>query len=786
MFQHNLKLILRTFTRFKTAFFINLTGLSLGLAGTLLIYLWVNDELRVDKFNTADSRLFQVMMNDKQGEKMITSEGTGALLGETFKKDLPEVQYAVTTAPSSWFQQFDISLGNNTIGAKGNFVGKDYFNVFSYKLIRGNKDKVLEEKNAIVLSEKMARRLFHTTDNVVGKIVEWKWQTFSKPCIVTGIYKDPPLNATDQFEFVLTMASWNDIVPGPILANGPFLTYIVLKEGTDANRFNNKIADFIKKRVPAVTATLFVRKYSDAYLYSKYENGVQAGGRIGYVRLFSIIAVFILVIACINFMNLSTARASRRMKEVGVRKVLGARRSTLIYQYMGESVLMSFISLLIALVLVIIALPHFNNLTGKYISLNADPLLILSILAITLFTGIVAGSYPALYLSGFSPAHILKGKFKGAVGELLARKGLVIFQFTLSVIFIVCVMVVHNQINYVQKKNLGYDKDNVIYFELKGKVAEHVDGFLAALKNVSGVINASSIEQKIILPSFTPAPGVQWEGKNKNGEIRFYQLPVNYDLIETLDIKMAQGRAFSRDFKSDSMAVVLNEAAVRVMGMTDPIGKTVNVFGQDRHIVGVTRNFHFNSLHEEIRPFIFRLAPKETMCVMVKVAKVQDIQRIGKLWADFNPGFSFDYRFLDNDYQVQYASEKLVGTLSRYFALFAILISCLGLFGLAAFTVERRMKEIGIRKILGATEFSIVYLLSADFTKIILMAVMIALPLSYFIVSWWLNDFAYRISLNPVFFIAAGMIAIFMAWFTISLQTIKASLINPVISLKDE
>lgn len=755
---------------------LNLAGLSTGLACSLLIYLWVHDELNIDKFH--QKNIYQVMLNEYPGDRIATTEGTGGGIGDLLQKNFPDVEYTVTTTPASWFRNFNLSLKENTLSAKGNFVSKDFFHVFSYEMIQG--EKTLADKNSIVISEQLAQKLFGTADNAIGKELSWKWQAFAKPCIVSGVYKNFPSNSTAQYDFVLPLAAWNDIIPALNTLTGPFNTYVVSKTAIPGKKITDLLhANFSDKRT-----TPFLRPYADGYLFGKYENGVQAGGRIGYVKLFSIIAIFILLIACINFMNLSTAKASRRIKEVSVKKALGASRTSLVFQFLGESMLMSLAALLIALLMVWALLPQFNQLTGK--ELVFDPALILSILGIALLTGLVAGSYPALYLSRFKS---LKGTVHRSAGELWARKGLVTFQFTVSVVFIIAVMVVYSQVKFVAAKDPGYSKDNIICFDMQGRAMEKTNTFLAELKNIPGVVNASSIEQQIILPSYEPNGGVRWEGKNTDDKIRFYQMPINYDLIETLGIHMAAGRTFSRNYTSDTASVVLNEAAIKTMGIKDPIGKLINLGNRERRIIGVTKNFHFNSLHEEIRPFIFKLAPQETMLVMTKIKAGQEsetIQRINAFWKSFNPGYSLDYRFLDNDYQVQYASEKLVATLSRYFAGLAIVISCLGLFGLAAFTAERRRKEIGIRKVLGATVSNVVIMLSKDFLQLVGIALLIAFPLSWWVMTQWLQGFAYYVPLNISVFFIAGSAIMLITLLTVGFQAVKAALANPANSLHAE
>ncbi|WAC15181.1 FtsX-like permease family protein [Dyadobacter pollutisoli] len=769
---------------------LNLIGLSTGLVCTLLICLWVTDELGFDKFHAKDNRLYEVMIHEKSSSGIATSNGTGDRMGETLVQEMPEVEMAVTTTPSTWFQKFSLSVGNNTVSAGGNFVGQDYFNVFSFPLVQGNKNQALVNKNSIAISEKLAVQLFHSADQAAGKIVEWKWLSFSGKCLITAVFKDFPVNSSQQYDFLLSMDAWNQIMPPgsmPKTSSGPFNSFIVLKEGVDPELFDQKMADLAKTSFKDSTSRLFLHKYSDAYLHGKFENGVQAGGKITYVGLFALIAVFILVIACINFMNLSTAKASVRVKEVGVKKALGAARSTLVFQYLGESLLMSFIALFIAILVVALLLPQFNVITGKHLTLHFEPKIVLIILAISIITGLLAGSYPALHLSRFSPATTLKGALVTSFGELWVRKGLVVFQFTVSVVFIVSVVVVYRQINYVQHKNLGYDKDNMLYFEMQGRVAEQPESFLARLKSVPGVVNASSIQQKIILPASLPGTGVRWDGKNTDDRIRFYRMPVNYDLIETIGIKIAAGRSFSRSYGSDTANIILNEAAVKAMELQDPIGKTITIGSNTRHIVGVSKNFHFNSLHEEIRPFILCYSPSETMLIMTKIAagkEKETIARMSSFYKSFNPGYSFDYQFLDHDYQVQYASETVVSELARYFAGLAIIISCLGLFGLAAFTAERRKKEIGVRKVLGATVGNVVAMLTKDFLILILVAVVIAFPLAWWLMDSWLQNFAYHISIGTGVFIATGLLIVFITLITIGYQSVKAALMNPTRSLK--
>jgi putative ABC transport system permease protein len=506
MFKHNLLIVLRNFKRNKSSFFINLIGLSTGLACALLIYLLVNDELNFDKFHEKDSQLFQVMKNSKSYDgRILTFEWTPGPLANALAEEMPEVENAAPVQFSS--KEGIISVGDKHIKAWEQYVGKDYFNIFSYNLLQGEKSYVLKDKNAIVISDELATKLFHTTENIIGKTVEWKKDKFGGIFFVSGIFERPPSNSTAQFDLLFTFEFYREIEPmvNTWQYNAPS-TYIILKKGTNIYQFNDKIAGLIKKKTNDKSSTLFIRRYSDKYLYGKYENGIQSGGRIVYVRFFSIIAIFILVITCINFMNLSTAKASRRMKEVGIKKAVGADRKALMVQYLGESLLMTCLSLLIAFLLVELLLPQFNEITGKHVALNFNGNLILSVLVITLFTGLISGSYPAFYLSGFDPVKVLKGKMNTPTGEMWARKGLVIFQFIISVVLIVSVLVVYKQMQLVQTKNLGFDKDNIICFKKEGKLEEGLETFLYEVKNIPGVVNASNYH-----PNLTVNPtGTNW------------------------------------------------------------------------------------------------------------------------------------------------------------------------------------------------------------------------------------------------------------------------------------
>lgn len=783
MLKHSLLLVYRNFLRAKGYFLINLTGLTAGLVCTLLIFLWVQDEFRMNKFHENDARLYQMMEHQKYAEEIMTTSSTPGILAENIKLEMPEVEYSAET---TWINDHTLTIGDHNVKGKGFAVGEDFFNIFSFPLVQGDPSVVLKEKLAIVMSEGMAVRLFGTTDNVVGKTIEID---HDKSHHVTGIFKDIGQGSTMNFDFVTTFELFKDDNQWVTEwgNNGPS-AYITLKPGTDPAAFSEKIKDYIKGKDDNSNITLFIQKYSERYLYGRFENGLPAGGRIEYVRLFSIIAVFILLIACINFMNLSTARASRKGKEVGIKKSIGAGRGSLIFQYMSESMLMSVLALIVASVAVWALMPSFNVVTDKKMVFNPfDPQVLTWFLGFTIVTGFIAGSYPALYLSGFKPAAVLKGAVKGSVGEVWARKGLVVFQFFLSVILIVSVLVIYEQILFVQSKHLGYTKEHLVRFPIEGKIGQSLETFISELRRIPGVVNASSMGSGL-LGRNNNTSGLNWEGKDPESRILFENVGANTQLLETLDVMMAEGRTFNGP--EDSTKIIFNEAAIKVMGMEDPIGKRIRLWDRyDMEIIGVVKDFHFQSLHEVVNPLFFRMVPGGTWNIVVRLEAGKEretLAAIGDFYKSFNPGFAFEYRFQDDEYAKNYAAEQRVAKLSAYFASMAVLISCLGLFGLAAFTAERRLKEIGIRKAMGSSVTSVVLLLSRDFTRMVLLAIALGLPVAYWLLSLWLSEFAFHIPLQIWYFGAAGLVALVIAWLTVASQAVKAAKVNPVDCLRTE
>jgi len=794
MLHNYFKIAWRNLVKDRLFSFLNMLGLSMGLSCVLLIFLWVHDEMNIDKFHDNSSRLYQIMRKSVESGPLgiETYENNSDLLVPALAAEMPEIDQIVTT--SDGLKNGIISNKSQSVKASCKFVDPNYFNVFSFPLIQGNKNQVLQNKYSLVISDKLAIKLFGTTDNIINKTLKWDEGIYSGKYTISGIFKNPDGHSSEKFDFLLTTSVYiENSTMDKHWDSNRVIVYITLKNGVDVPRFNARIEDFVRNKFKTQygeknlnwVGKLFLQPYSEKYLHNVYENGVPAGGRIDYVKLFSVIALFILIIACINFMNLSTAKASGRMKEVGIRKVMGVSRRTLILQYMAESTLISFISLAIALLIVLLVLPTFNNITNKQIILQLNVPIISGFIIIGLLTGILAGSYPAFYMSGLKPVIILKGKLQTSLGELWTRKGLVVFQFTISAIFIVSVIVIYNQMRFIHQKNLGFNKDNIIQFANDGNIRKKKQSFMNEIKNLSGVKNATSMSGNLI-GSHSGGGGINWDGKTE--QVEFSGFYVDYGFIETLGLKVDNGRSFSNAFGSDSSKVIFNETAIAAMKLKNPIGKKVRMWGTEKQIVGVIRDFHFESLYNKVGPFFLSYsADTERIFIKIKAGMEQEtLGQLEKIYQRYNSGLPFDYQFLDQEYQTLYASEQRIASLSKYFATLAILISCVGLFGLAAFSAQRRQKEIGIRKVVGATMVSIIVLLSTDFLKLVLIGMLVAFPIAWWATEKWLKNFAYHTENNLNTYWLTGLAIVVVTLLTISYQAIRAALMNPVKTLKTE
>lgn len=784
----------RSLLRDRQFSFLNIAGLSTGLACALLIFFWVKHERSIDTFNENDDRLFQVMRTIVEGDGALdVSEHTSGIMASSMKKEMPEIEYAVPVASEEY--KGLIGTDSRMFKTAPRYAGKDFFKIFSYPLIEGDKSSALDDPKSVLLSESLAISLFNTTTGLTGKTLKWNTgDEISGVYKITGVFKIPS-NSSTSFDAIFSFENFfNTFVNKYGLdrwnSNNPS-TYLTLKPGTDVTVFNKKIESYTRNKLleaygPDILkweGSVFLQKFSDRYLYNQYENGKIAGGRISYVRLFTVIAIIILIIACINFMNLATAKETISIRESGIRKLVGASRGSLILRQIGESTFMAFLALTIACLIVYALMPQFRAITGKDLHPEFNFQTIISLIGITLATGIFSGSYPALYFTSFRPSTVLKNFVQISGGQSAIRKGLVVFQFTLSIVFIIAVIVVYRQMKLVQEKNLGFDKDNVIAFTTEGRVRDEMPSFLTELRKIPGVVKASGMDGDFT-GYHSGGGGIEWEGKAV--AIEFDGDYVNTDWFETFEIPLAAGRVFREGV--DSNAVLFNETAIRMMGLKNPVGKKVVMWGKPCTIIGIMKDFHYESLYHKPGPYFVRYQPVNTNVVArIQAGAVPEtLQRIKTAYETFNNGVAFDFKFIDDDFNKLYASEQRVASLSGYFASLAVLISCLGLFGLSAFTAQKRQKEIGIRKVLGATVQNIVLLLSGNFLKLVVLALLIAFPVAWWMMNQWLTDFQYRIQFGADIFIYAGAATILITIITISFQAIKASLANPVKSLRNE
>ncbi len=788
MLKHNILLFFRNIGKNKKTFFINLIGLSTGLACALMVYLWVSDEMAIDDFHV--NTPYQVLRNTSNGQGDITTRLYNSdLMLSALQQDIPEMDFV--TAIIDLETKALIESNEKKLKARGYMVSEDYFKVFSYPLLSGNKEQVLKDVNAVVISKSLSNSFFGEGIDPLGKTIDISHEEgIDEVFVVSGVFEIPK-NASENFDFLLTYQKYLELRNPRYVHWGSNSSevYVTLNPEVNVNALNAKIKNFIATKAENSKATIFLSPYTKKYLHSRFENGMQAGGRIDYVVLFSIIALFVLSIACINFMNLSTAIAFKKLKEVGIKKTMGASRKSLIYQYLTESILLSFFSLICAVVLVIVLLPWFSEVTGKDLTFFVGTQVIWGIVAITLCTGLIAGSYPALYLTKFKPTAILKGKINTTFAELFTRKGLVVFQFSLSILLILAVAVIYKQLDFIQSKNLGYSKDNVLVMSREGNLLNSMDAFLEEAKQIPGIINASYMQGS--MTNFdNSSSSHSWPGQTEESKrLEFWHAQVGPDLIETMDIKLLEGRSYANELGNFESKIILNETAVKSMGLTDPIGTIIDMRGANREIIGVVKDFNIQSLYEDIKPMALICKTQWVNTLMIKIkagSEKSAIEGLTSLHADFNPGLPFDFNFLDSEYQTLYISEQRVAKLSGYFAGLAILISCLGLLGLASFTAERRRKEIGIRKVLGQSVANITLMLSSEFAKLVLISAAIVLPIAYVLANNWLANFAYRIPLRFWYFLGAGLLALLIALLTVGSQAIHAAKANPIKSLKTE
>ena len=783
MYKNYLITSIRNFGRHKSSFLINLTGLSTGLACTLLILLWVEDELRFDTFYPQAGQMYKVLGRFAYSDNVEIGEGVPGPLADLLKEDYPEIEFSTV---STWNESHLIGYGDKNINATGRFGGEDFFAVFQRPAIEGSLHNALEEPNTIAISRSLADRLFDH-ESALGHDIRFNLEDSYK---VTAVFEDFPVNSTIKVDWVSRIDGYFYKNNGWAKEWGNYgpRAFVRLRSGADPADVSNKIKDIPLRKVADSTSTFFLYPFTDYYLNGTFENGEVAGGRIEYVRLFGIIAGFILIIACINFMNLSTARATRRAKEIGIRKAIGAKRSQLISQFFCESFLIAAFSLVVGLVLVLLVLPYFNEITGKVIQLRFnEPRIYIYLTSMIVLTGFLAGSYPAFYLASFKVVKVLKGVVRGSAAEIFARKGLVIFQFSLSITLIIATAVIYEQVQYINRKNLGYNKENLIYFSADQEFLKHSEAFSNEVRQIRGVVSVSGSNHKL-LGSASSTPHIQWEGKNDAQLVNFETIRTNYDFVKTLGLTIIDGRDFSKDFATDSAKLIINEAAAKVMHLQEPVGTKVKMWGLEWEIIGVAKDFHFASIHHAISPVIITLQPGISWTYWIRLDGndlAGTLAEIDELYKKVNPKYPFEYHFQDERLGMLYAAEQRIGTLSTYFAVFAILISALGLLGLAAYMTEKRIKEVGIRKIMGASVGQLVVLLTRDFTALVLIAICLAIPVSWYAMSSWLTSFEFKISLSIWYFISAGLAALAIAWATVGVQSYRAASANPSKSLKN-
>jgi putative ABC transport system permease protein len=802
MIEHYIKTSFRNFRRYKGYTLINISGLAIGIATCLIIFTYLSFELSYDKFNKDYDDVYRVFVKGRFSQDFFDAAVSMPALEPQLKMDFPEVKAA--TRVDKYMKDALIAHEDKKFYEEGlYFVDSAFFEVFSFDMISGNPQTALQEINSVVLTETLAKKYFADEDPF-GKMLRLNDQVNLK---VTGVIRDIPANSHMKF----TMLGSNSTVDGRLNRDSYtdnwgslyLYTYIRLYPGTDANAFGEKIKPVIRNAFGDAAEQYniemipYLQPVTDIHLHSNKMAELEPTSDISYIYIFSAVAIFILVIACINFMNLSTARSMQRSREVGMRKVSGATKNQLVRQFLVESLIISFICMIIAYLIVEIAIPVFSNLTG--IDLDPffhRPMTFIVLLLLGIFAGLFAGSYPAFVLSSFQPIRAIKGELYRGMKKSLLRNLLVVLQFTISITLLISTWLIYKQMNYVSHKNLGFDKENMVIIPLKSDRVKERGNMLKAEFEKLGTV------KMISLTSSVPGEGLSGQGYSPEGVDNkspwiLYKVVADYNFTDVFGMKIKEGRALSKDFGMDSNAVVINETLVKKLGWTDPIGKKIYDFGHGDSVanyftvVGVVEDYHFTSLHDAIEPSIILLNKGNPDFLAIRLNPGdpgEGIKQLQQKWEEVESAFPFEYFFLKDDYEDQYKSENKMADMFITFTILAMFIACLGLFGLALFSIGQRTKEIGIRKILGASVSGIIYRLSREFSKWILIAAVIAWPLSYFLVTTWLESFAYRIEvLNYAWiFIASALVALVIAQITISYHAYRAAVRNPVDAVKWE
>jgi putative ABC transport system permease protein len=796
MIQNYLKIAWRNLVNNKVYSALNILGLSAGMAVALLIGLWVENEFSYDKFLPDSKQIYQVELNfSPQHEGEHTQTSLALPLTDILRKDVPGIKYVSEADYLGWMNH-DLLVGDKKLYLGGGAAQSDFFKLFQYPFVKGNATSALTEPYSIVLTESTAKALFGSADPM-NKYVRYDNAQNLK---VSGVIKDLPKNSTLQFAF-LTPFTFKEQTEGWMKgartswANNSFTAYLELEPGVTYAEIEPRIKNIVYDHSPQMRHAkpiVVLHALDKWHLYSDFKNGREAGGFIDYVRMFSIIGVLVLIIACINFMNMSTARSEKRAREVGVRKAIGSQRKDLIFQFLTESILITFISFLLSVLFVQLALPAFNQLTGGLVSVPyANALFWAVMIAYVLFTGLVAGSRPAFYLSSFNPVKVLKGSLHIGKAGSLPRKVLVVLQFTCSIALIISTIIIYQQIQYAKNRPSGYSADRLVMTDMSGDLSTHYP----ALKNdllASGAVEAVTTASSPVTTIYSHLSLDKWPGKNPGDEgVNIAGIWVSPDYFQTLGMTLVQGHDFSPNIKADSLNVIVNEATIKRIGLKNPINQMITWNGNNKpvKIIGVVKDALMESPFTPVAPAIFASSTFGNS-IMYRLSKNVDahtaIEKIGKIFNTYNPAYPYIYQFTDDQYNEKFSLEVLVGKLAGVFAGLAIFISCLGLFGLAAYVAEQRTKEIGIRKVLGASITQVWLLLSRDFILLVMISCIIACPIALYFLSNWLRKYDYRITIGPCVFVLAAMAALIITILTISFQAIKAALSNPVKSLRSE
>lgn len=787
MIRNFLKVAFRNLAKNKGFSAINISGLAIGMASAMLILTWIQNEISYDQFHKNKDRIYEAWNKAEFSGNLNCWNTTPKILARTLENDLPEVERAVRV---DWGSNFLFGIGDKRITVRGTIVDSGFLKMFTFPLLKGNPEMVLNKPHSIVLTESLAKSLFGKED-AMGKIIKIdNKENFT----VTGILKDLPNNTRFDFEYLIPWSYKRQLGDDDQnWGNNSTRTYVMLKPNASLASVAPKMK-VLKQRYDKDEPKweMFLYPMSKWRLYSSFTNGVEdGGGRIEYVRMFGIIAAFILLIACINFMNLSTARSEKRAKEVGIRKVVGAQKVFIIGQFIGESVLMALIAGTIAVGIVLLVIPSFNELIGEEIAIQFNsPGSWLAGIAFIIFTGILAGSYPAFFLSSFQPVQVLKGTFKKAHALVTPRKVLVVLQFTFAIVLIICTFIVRQQINHAQNRETGYNRNNLVYHLFTGDIEKNFELIRNDLLS-TGIATSITKTSAPLTQSWSDGWGQEWEGKDPNDKTDFFRYNQEGGLGETAGLQFVAGRDFDlKKYPTDSTAMIINESALKVMKFKDPIGKIVKDNGESWHIVGVIKDFILTSPYEPTRPMLIFGAKSWFQTMLIKLnnttSTANNLKKAEAIFKKYNPEYPFEYKFIDEEYATKFEAESRIGTLAALFAGLTIFISCLGLFGLATYMAENRLKEIGVRKVLGASVTGIATLLSKDFLKLVIISFIIAVPIAWWAMYSWLQDYSFRVSIQWWVFAMAGLLSVLIAVITVSYQAIKAAIANPVKSLRSE